>query len=280
MLNREEIKRGLTPLRPLPTNIKPGGVLKQKVKCVLFDIYGTLFVSASGDVGIAQKSSQSIWKLQNLLLKYQIRMPAESLLKDFFDAITNEHQKLKRSGIDCPEIKIEEIWRQVLKIDDLKRAKAFAVEFEMMVNPVYPMPNVRETLRGCMQKKLILGIISNAQFYTPLLFEWFFDTDLITLGFDPELIFFSYRQKRAKPSQFLFELAVEQLTIKRIPRQAVLYLGNDMLNDIYPAHSVGFNTALFAGDARSLRLRENDPRCRNVTPDLLITDLIQILDYL
>ncbi|MGD2271547.1 MAG: HAD family hydrolase [Desulfobacterales bacterium] len=274
------MQRGLTPLRPLPTDIKPGGMLKQKVKCVLFDIYGTLFVSASGDIGTTKKSSHSIRKLQNLLGKYQIRQPAESLLNDFFAAIEKEHQKLKQSGIDYPEIKIEQIWQQVLDITDLNRAKAFAVDFEMIANPVYPMPHLKETLRGCLQKKLTLGIISNAQFYTPLLFEWFFDSDLITLGFDPELLFFSYQQKHAKPSRFLFELAAEQLRIKRIPTEAVLYLGNDMLNDVYPAHSVGFNTALFAGDARSLRLRENDPRCRNVSPDLSITDLIQILDYL
>jgi len=53
-----------------------------------------------------------------------------------------------------------------------------------------------------------------------------------------------------------------------------------MLNDIYPAQKVGFQTALFAGDKRSLRLRNDDPRCKNLKPDLVITDLIQLLDHI
>ena len=65
-----------------------------------------------------------------------------------------------------------------------------------------------------------------------------------------------------------------------IPVNAALYLGNDMLNDIYPAQKVGFKTALFAGDARSLRLREDDPGCKNLSPDIIITDLIQLLDHI
>ena len=49
-----------------------------------------------------------------------------------------------------------------------------------------------------------------------------------------------------------------------------------MLNDIYPAAMCGMNTALFAGDARSLRLREDHPDCQGLSADLVITDLRQI----
>jgi putative hydrolase of the HAD superfamily len=64
-----------------------------------------------------------------------------------------------------------------------------------------------------------------------------------------------------------------------ISRTSVLYVGNDMRNDILPATKTGFQTALFAGDRRSLRLREDDPQCKNVVPNLVITDLIQILEH-
>jgi putative hydrolase of the HAD superfamily len=50
-----------------------------------------------------------------------------------------------------------------------------------------------------------------------------------------------------------------------------------MLNDMLPAYAEGFQTALFAGDKRSLRLREDDPRCKNLSPDLVITDLRQLV---
>jgi putative hydrolase of the HAD superfamily len=53
-----------------------------------------------------------------------------------------------------------------------------------------------------------------------------------------------------------------------------------MLNDIYPAHKLGFQTALFAGDARSLRLRADDSRCLNLSADLILTDLGQLIDHI
>jgi putative hydrolase of the HAD superfamily len=53
-----------------------------------------------------------------------------------------------------------------------------------------------------------------------------------------------------------------------------------MLNDIYPAKNTEFKTALFAGDSRSLRLRQEDKRCEDLLPDIVITDLIQLLEHL
>lgn len=49
-----------------------------------------------------------------------------------------------------------------------------------------------------------------------------------------------------------------------------------MLKDVWPAQAVGFRTALFAGDARSLRKRDEDERIRGVVPDLVVTELSQI----
>ena len=59
-----------------------------------------------------------------------------------------------------------------------------------------------------------------------------------------------------------------------------MYVGNDMLNDIASAAKVGLRTALFAGDARSLRWRKGDERVEGVVPDLVLTDLLQLVDCL
>jgi putative hydrolase of the HAD superfamily len=53
-----------------------------------------------------------------------------------------------------------------------------------------------------------------------------------------------------------------------------------MLNDIYPAQQLGFKTALFAGDTRSLRLRTDDSRCSNLSTDLVLTDLEQLIGHI
>ena len=78
----------------------------------------------------------------------------------------------------------------------------------------------------------------------------------------------------------MFNVAAEELEKMGVSAHSVLYVGNDMLNDIYPAKKTGFKTALFAGDARSLRLREKNPKCKDLSADIIITDLIQILDHI
>ncbi len=276
----DSISKYIRPLSPHATTLQPIGELTTKVKSIMFDVYGTLFISGSGDIGITRQKAQQTEQLKNLLQKFGIRRPPDAVLNDFFVAIDNEHAKLKANGVDFPEVEIDKIWMHVLNNNNLDHIRTFAVEFELIVNPVYPMPHLEKMLTGCKESNLCMGIVSNAQFYTPALFQWFLGSDPESLGFQPNLTLFSYRFGRAKPSTYLFQLAAERLQNMEIPVHAALYLGNDMLNDIYPAKKAGFQTALFAGDARSLRLREDDPRCRDLSPDIIITDLEQLLDHI
>jgi putative hydrolase of the HAD superfamily len=270
----------IEPLSPLPTPLNPIGKLEENIQCILFDVYGTLFISASGDISIAREQSRQTQHLKNLLDRYQIKKKPKMVLNEFFSAIDIEHKRLRKKGVDFPEVEIDRIWTRVLEIDDHDAVRAFAVEFELIINPVYSMPNLEKMLSGCKKSKVLLGIISNAQFFTPYLFNWFLDSSPEDLGFQSDLIFYSYKSGHAKPSPFMFEAAAKNLRNMGIFSNSVLYVGNDMLNDIYPAKRVGFKTGLFAGDARSLRLRENHPKCQNLSADLVITDLIQILDLI
>ncbi|MBC8199338.1 MAG: HAD hydrolase-like protein [Desulfobacterales bacterium] len=255
---------------------------------MMFDVYGTLFISGSGDIGIAKKKSpeayeqayEETYELEQLLIEFKIRKTPKAVLNDFFAGIEKKHDKLRKQGIDFPEVEIDRIWMSILKNNDLVTVRKFAVRFEMIVNPVYPMPNLEEMLSACKKSKILLGIISNAQFYTSCLFEWLLDSNLEKLGFHPDLILFSYKSGHAKPSPFMFQSALERLKRLNVPANSALYIGNDMLNDIYPAKKTGFNTALFAGDTRSLRLRKDVTECKTLSPDLVITDLIQLLDYI
>lgn len=267
-------------LAPIPTEMYPGGSLTSPIKCILFDIYGTLFISGTGDIGIAQRNAAPITPLQSLLSKYQLPVPPDSLLKSFFQSIENEHHALRAQGVDFPEVDIQKIWSTVLQTSDVDMVKKFALEFELIKNPVYPMPHLSELLSACHTGEIVMGIVSNAQFYTPLLFQYFLKSDMASLGFSNDLIFMSYQSGYAKPSLHLFKKAAEKTFEKGIGLDEVLFLGNDMRNDIYPATEVGFRTGLFAGDSRSLRLREDDPLCANLKPDLVITGLEQLLQHL
>ena len=280
MLSKNLISNYITPLNPIPTSLKKTGKIDGKIKCILFDIYGTLFISGSGDISIAEKKSHNIHLLEQLLLKYGIKRKPHIILDDLFSAIKKKHDEMRGKGIDFPEVEIDRIWTSILENNDLDFIRRFAVEFEMLVNPVYPMPHIRELLFACKDSKLLTGIISNAQFYTPYLFKWLLGSDMSDLGFHNDLIIFSYKFGYAKPSTFLFQHAAERLKNMNIRENSVLYIGNDMLKDIYPAKKTGFKTALFAGDSRSLRMRKDDPKCKNLSADIILTDLVQVFDFI
>ncbi len=127
-----------------------------------------------------------------------------------------------------------------------------------------------------------MGIISNAQFYTPVIMNYFLDNEVDDENenikyFDPDLSIFSYQEKIGKPSIVLYEKALKACQKKyNLQSHEILFVGNDMLKDIYPAQSAGMRTALFAGDTRSLRLRKDDPKTSDISPDYTIDSLKQI----
>jgi putative hydrolase of the HAD superfamily len=197
------------------------------------------------------------------------------------------HQQARDRGIDYPEVDIVAIWRATLarlqerglvepplEQIDLRR---LAVEYEVRTNPCWPMPGAAACLEQLRRRNVGLGIISNAQFFTPLLFPALLARSLEALGFLPELQFYSFQTGWAKPGRYLYDLAADAAASHGWRCHNVLFIGNDLLNDVAAARQVGFRTALFAGDGRSLRERAGDPRVKGVQADLVITHLDQLV---
>lgn len=271
-----------SPLAPQPTATPPQLPALAGLKGIVFDIYGTLFISGSGDIGVAQNSSRDDL-LRAALAENGVLLASEktALADTFLQLIRQDHASTRARGITYPEVDIREIWSQFLlrhcpgtpPTQDL--TERLAARYETATNPIWPMPHLAETLALLREKGLLLGIVSNAQFYTRRLFPAFLEASAWDLGFLRELSVWSYKIREAKPSPRLYQLLAEALAEKGIQPAEILYLGNDMRNDIRPAHQIGFRTALFAGDARSLRLRENDPDPMPA-PDAVVTSLDQL----
>jgi putative hydrolase of the HAD superfamily len=279
-VNKQLVSEYITPLQPIRPAISPGGTLGVPVRAVVFDIYGTLFISASGENTMTQLAPSRRPFLHRLLIRYGLPSGIEQLLNDLQREINRQHDSSRQQGIAYPEVDMLQIWRQVLPLEDPEDIRRFGLEFEFIVNPVYPMPHLARFLTDCARRVSRMGIISNAQFYTPYLFEWLLGADLDQLGFDPELVLLSYRLGLAKPSPELFRQTADQLARSGIDPAEAVYVGNDMRKDIDPASDCGFQTALFAGDRRSLRLHRDAPRCSRREPDLIITELDQLLPHL
>ncbi len=271
---------GYGPLAPIPTGMAPEGGLEPPVRCLLCDIYGTLLISDSGDIGGLSGKSVPRTKLRDLLARHRIAAKVPDLLENLQAAVAFRHAAGREAGVAVPEVQIDAVWAEVLHLESPRAARPFALEFEMIMNPVWPMPGLSDLLAACRDKGIPLGIISNAQFFTLPLLERFLAADLDALGFHPQLRLLSFEEGCAKPDPTLFQKAVSRLERLGIPPAETAFIGNDMRNDIRPSRQAGFQTVLFAGDKRSLRLRTEDPQCSSVTPDLTVTHLKQLIEYL
>ncbi|MDK2963042.1 MAG: hypothetical protein PWQ29_436 [Verrucomicrobiota bacterium] len=274
------------PIEPLPTGIEIRLQPIDGIETVLFDIYGTLLISGSGDVGTAAAVDSSEALTQALIVSgfdgdcERTGELGPALLKA---EIEQWHQTARENGIEFPEVEISRVWKKIIEKfqtlellkpdEDPQKIMQLAVEYECRINPVWPMPGAQETIEFLKARGLRLGIVSNAQFYTPIILEVLFGRPVEAMGFDPALCVWSYKELRAKPDSKLFQKLETEIDLSK-----TLYVGNDMLNDIWTATQAGCQTVLFAGDRRSLRLREHDKRCKHLVPTAIVDDLRQITE--
>lgn len=278
-----------------PTDAKPRYSGKHNFKAIIFDIYGTLIISASGDI---MQSSYDASMFSDALTTsgYKIKVTEVELMgihSIFEKKVIKGKLKAKENGTPFPELDIVEIWSETLAkaekeglIESTPQSDIhlYTFMFELKSNQVWPMPDLKETLQGIRQKGIPMGIVSNAQFYTPIMMNYFLYEKLKTEefidGFEKDLSVFSYKMLKGKPDTAVYKALVDPLAKRGIKPSEVLYVGNDMLKDIYAASQLGFKTCFYAGDLRAYRLRKDHPEASKTKPDFVITELKQLLDII
>ena len=273
----ELIRRLSTPLavRPvagcLPLLRPIGGV-----RGVLFDVYGTLLISAAGDIGGGAASSEAKNAAMAAALNdaglARTASRARNVVAALEAAVRAVHAEARTRGMAHPEVEMRELWQALLPGAGTAAVERAAVSYECRINPVWPMPGAAAAV-AALQARGPVGIVSNAQFFTlPVLAAL-----LPELRIDPRLAVWSFAEREAKPSPRLFAHAAARMARHyRLRPHEIVMVGNDVRNDLLGARAAGLRTALFAGDARSLRLRRDDPRCAAVHPDLVLTHLSQL----
>lgn len=277
------LQKGLADLRPSPPLLSPGysallgKKLPRRPRAVLVDVYGTLLTTGLGEVTATEEKEAVLFASSPLEAPNQARLPPgsgfnfpEGFQGRLQELIAQDHEKSRALGIPWPEVDAVSIFMRLLGLEPKEAAMA-CIAWECLANPCAPMPGAAEFLRLCREAGLPLGIVSNAQFYTPLFIQAAFGADVFALGLQDSLSFWSYRTGRAKPDRFLYDQAARVLASQGIEVQEVLYVGNDALNDCAAAGETGFMTVLFAGDARSFRPRESSERVAATPPDSVVT---------
>lgn len=287
----ERIKKLTHPLEPISvthvTKLKP----IEGIRCVAFDFYGTMFISAVGDIGVDEEQEEINFKFFDRALKdtgFTVKNSSagENGVAIFEEVLNNHIQGAREKGIDHPEPDIVAVWEDVLTVladrneieGRINRdiAMRFGIEFEFRINDVWPVPNLQSLLNKLLDQDLELGIISNSQYYTPLTFEALLKKSPVEYGFNSNLLIWSYKTGYKKPSVDFYRFFEEAAEKEGLKPHEVLYVGNDVEKDIIPARKVGLRTALYVGDQRSIRHIPGEFDIEKIKPDLVVDELTQI----
>lgn len=291
----ERIQDLTNPLSPVTVDYQKKLTSLSGIKCVSLDFYGTMFISGASDIGIEdEKKEKSIRCIQESLEEIEFTIKKKNTgerAKELLENTINAHITAGRNnGVDYPEADIRAVWWDVLSrlLDEeyisgnltKESALRFGVEYEFRMNAIWPSPNLASLLQSLLDHGLTLGIISNSQYYTPLAFEALLEQSPQKFGFHSDLLFWSFKTGYKKPSQNFYHLYLEAAAQKDIDPHHILYIGNDIHKDIYPAKTLGMKTGLYIGDKRSIRHEAEDLKQEKYQPDLIIDDLQQISECL
>jgi putative hydrolase of the HAD superfamily len=256
------------------------------IRAVIFDVYGTLInywrpefaheESRRLILAKAFRSTADRFGFTDILGKMNGHDAPETTLQDLYHGlIALSHEKSRDKGLSFPEVKIEEVWRIILMMlqrhgfdagslnlgdeRDVAGCMAYCYNFHALGRGLYP--GVVDALAELKRNNILLGIVSNAQFYTPMDLTLFvrdqsqdaYD-DYADL-FDTDLVVYSYEEGSAKPGGRLFRRLYDSLYEYQVLPSQTVFVGNDLQADVKPAQEAGMKTALFAGDRESTFLR-------------------------
>lgn len=211
-------------------NLDINTIITNKTRAVIFDVYGTIIDNRHADIDNpnyqtvrqekllhAAKMVIEKFGLDDTLKKINPETSTSQTLVDFVSglvAITREKAGDEAAAEkELVEIRIENVWQIILMIltrngydpapylprgasrEDLHRYFAYTYNFYSAKRALFA--NVAKILLELKNKNIVLGLLANGQFYTPidltlLLRDANIGIDDFNELFEPELTFFSY----------------------------------------------------------------------------------------
>jgi putative hydrolase of the HAD superfamily len=253
-------------------------------KIIFWDVYGTLIAAERGDLeSLIRREAELRTAFERTVKNFGLSIVPARLHDLFLHGIQAAREARAAEGVVHPEVRIDEIWFKLLEklqpheSPTINFAREVALFFERQANPKQFQPRAFEVLAELQRRSLRQGIISNAQFYTPIELSALLRNEstgkICTYEsvFDPQLVFFSFDLGVAKPDLAAFRPAIEALTRDNIMPDSCVFIGDSLTDDIAPAQHLGFRTVLYAPE----RVLESPSK-----PDLVIHNLGQLLEWL
>lgn len=294
---------GALPSQNRPRIVEARSELLTDIRAVVYDVYGTLVDYWRPEFGDpAAKRTTMLAAFSKTIQRFGMADhlqamnpadPAEVTLHDFYHGLIDlKHDLARDKGAVFPEVKIEEIWHAILLMlmrhgyqpllkdmseTDIARCMAYTYNFNVLRRGLFP--GVADALAQLKERHFFNGIVSNAQFYTPIDLTLFLRDqsgdkvdDYLEL-FEDELIFYSYQYGNAKPGTVMIEKLYNILyELHILPRQ-VVFVGNDLIADVKLAQEAGMKSALFCGNDQSCFVHDSQG---TIIPDICFSDWMEL----
>lgn len=273
------------------------------IRAVTWGVYGTLL--RIGDGELLHEHPQTV-RMQVALEKtvHEFNMwnsmyrtpeaPWEYMLRQYQKAV--EEQRMLPTGRkgETPEVNSAVVWAKLVRQLQLKKytydvemygdldelGEKIAYFFHASLQGVEAAPNAGAALVAVREGGFEQGLLGDAQCFTlPQLLRALKQAGTLASPgelFHPGAMTLSFQEGIRTPSKALLRLAVERFQRRGIPPERVLHVSCRLREDLAVAREFGMRTALYAGDATSLRASKADVRNPRMQPDRLLTDLAQI----
>jgi FMN phosphatase YigB (HAD superfamily) len=286
-----------------PVKAKPS-LQSLPVKAVFWTIYGTLIAIPQGELQFEHAQDFiTDAALEKLIKEFKMwnsmsRKPGapSAYMKELYRKALTTLQMVGSGTEKYPEVQVDRVWDDIVKklfqkeyqFDTVtygsmnEYVKKIAYFFHASIQGVGAYPGAVDALRLTADRGMTQGLLADGQCFTTGQLQRClkqqdpgFELDAV---FPTASRFISYDKKAKKPSDTLFKAAVQTAAAKGFEPFEVLHVGSNLSRDIAPAKKFGFRTALYAGDKNSLSATAEQLKDAAFRPDVLLTELTQILE--
>lgn len=282
---------------------RPHLVRLPQVRAVTWNVYGTLLAIAGGELwfqhpndfvmDVALDKTVQEFKMWASMSR-KPGQPAE-YMKVIYEQVYDQ-QRLVPGGVEKhPEVCADRVWEGVIKklfqkdyqfdatfygsLNEYSAKVAYFFHASLQGTACYP--GAAAALHHVAQAGLAQGLCADGQCFTTVQLQRGLEAQA-SVALDelvPEdLRALSFEVRGKKPSERLLRHSLEQLSRRGIAPGQVLHVGSRIDKDLAPARRLGMRTALFTGDRASLQATPEQLKEPANRPDVLLTQLKQIVD--
>jgi FMN phosphatase YigB (HAD superfamily) len=288
-----------------PPKVRPHVEPIEGVRAVLWTVYGTLLVISDGELKFEVDNDF----LMNVALDKTIHefkmwgsmsrkpgQPAEYMREIYKKAL--DEQRLAPAPDKPAEHLSEKVWEGIIKKLFQKEyqfdtsfygalseyAKKVAYFFHASLQGTGAYPNAAAAMTSLAERGITQGLLADGQTFTPTQLSRGLTKQDAAIRLD-EVVpsanrVLSFQHRARKPSDLVFQAAVEAMGAHGIEPPEILHVGSSLPRDIGPAKKWGMRTALYAGDKASLVATAEQLKEPLFRPDALLTDLAQVVELI